>query len=243
MLLLSDVRKQLLVLWLVFSTAILLFFLAQAQNGKYLDMETTAWGWVFAQLLPGLIMLIAATLIRFNSGKTVLKWAFWVVFGLTALLLLFVMFTLLRVSGGAAGLSLEDGFARSYRYLLPLQGLLLAIFGVLFFKKENLFQPSEALLRGHAQQLLAQATDTGAVDRRQALELFVAADMPALLGFLEEKVRVKSTPDHSLNEVLLLKNNLVLLRKNTDMGRLTAEETRKEYQRICVAALGLIEEL
>jgi hypothetical protein len=243
MLLLSDVRKQLLVLWLVFSTAILLFFLAQAQNGKYLDMETTAWGWVFAQLLPGLIMLIAATLIRFNSGKTVLKWAFWVVFGLTALLLLFVMFTLLRVSGGAAGLSLEDGFARSYRYLLPLQGLLLAIFGILFFKKENLFQPSEALLRGHAQQLLAQATDTGAVDRRQALELFVAADMPALLGFLEEKVRVKSTPDHSLNEVLLLKNNLVLLRKNTDMGRLTAEETRKEYQRICVAALGLIEEL
>lgn len=243
MLLLSDLRKKILLLWLLLSAVLLLFFLFQAQNGKYAGLESAAWTWIFVQLLPGLTLLLAATLFRFNQGKVVLKWVFWTISGLSVLFLLFVIFTLLSVSGGAAGLSLEEGFARSYRYLLPLQGLLLAVFAVLFFKKDSLFQPGEGVLRSHAQQLLDQAKTAGSLDRQRALELFVAADMPAMLDFIEEKMRAKSPAHTSFNEVLLLKNNLVVLRKNTDMGRLSAEESRREYQRICVAAMGLVEEL
>ena len=237
--LLSDVRKKVLLLWLIFSAMLLLFFLIQVQNGKYEGMETTAWLWIFVQLLPGLSLLLAANLLRFHAGKTILNWVHWSIFSLACLFLLFVLFTLLQVSAGAAGLSLEKGFTRSYGYLLPLQALLLAVFGVLFFKKESLFQPNETLLRGHAQQLLDQATEANALDRRRALEFFVAADMEGMLDFLKEKMKNNS----NLNDVLLLKNNLVLLQRNTDMGRMSLEESRREYNRICIAALGLVEKV
>lgn len=244
MLLLSEVRKKLLLFWLCFAAILFLLFLIQVQNGKYTGMESMAWGWIFAQLLPGLVLLLAATLFRFNQGKVVLNWVFWAICGLSVLFLLFVFFTLLGISRGAAGLSMEAGFLHSYRYLLPLQVLLLSVFGVLFFKKETLFQPNEAVLREHAQGLMDQAQKTGSTDRQRALELFISADMQALLDFLEEKIQTADRPDTTLlNDVFLLKNNLVTLRKDTDMGRLSTEESRREYQRICVAVLGLVEEV
>lgn len=243
MLLLSDVRKKLLLLWLSLSVVLLLFFLVQAQHGKYDGIEGTAWGWVFAQLLPALCILLAATLARRHTGKTVLRWVYRSIMALAALVLVFVLLTLLGISGGSAGLSLEEGFSRSWRYLLPLQALLCAVLGVLFFKKESIFLPNEALLRNHADQLLRQAEGPEALGRRRALELFVAAEMPALLDFLEETIRGGSANTTALNDVLLLKNNFTLLRKNTDMGLLSVEESRREYQRICVATISIIERI
>ena len=243
MVILSDVRKKLLALWLTFSAMLLLFFLLQVLNGKYAGMESAAWVWIFAQLFPGMALILAATLLQLNRGKPILRWVFWGVAGLSTLFLFFVLISLIGISGGSAGQSLREGFAGSYRYLLPMQGLLLAVFGVLFFKKESLFLPDERLLQGHAQLLLAKAADDGALDRQRALELFIAADMPAMLDFLDEKFREKN-PDHRcLNDVVVLKSRIANLRRHSKIDKLSTEEIQKENNRIRATALRLAEDV
>jgi len=239
MLLLTNVRKKLLALWLIFSAVLLLFFLLQVLNGKYEGMESRAWIWIFVQLLPGLTLLLIATLLHLNRGKAILHGVFWAITGLTALFLLFVLVSLAGISGGQAGQSLEYGLMGSYRYLLPMQGLVLAVFGVLFFKKESLFIPDKESLGGLAQELLSKAKETGAIDRQRAIDLFVAADMPGMLDFLEIKIREKESDQNRLNEVFLLKNNLAHLRRHANYGVTDDRETRREYNRICLAALEL----
>jgi len=243
MLLITNVRKKLLTLWLIFSAMLLLFFLLQVLNGKYAGMESTAWVWIFVQLLPGLVLLLTATLLHSNRGKAILRGAFWAIAGLTTLFLLFVLVSLAGISGGQAGQSLSEGFAGSYRYLLPLQGLVLAVFGILFFKKENLFLPDEKALGGLAQDIMAKAKETGAIDRQRAIDLFVAADVPAMLDFLETKIRAKEHAQSSLNQVLLLKNNLAHLHRHANYGVTDDRETKREYNRICLAALELTGEI
>lgn len=130
----------------------LLFFLLQFLNGKYTGIEGAAWAWVFAQLLPGLGVLWAATLLNLNADKAILRWAFW----------------------GIAGRSLAEGFEDLYQYLLPLQGLALAVFGLLFFKKEGIFQPNVNILRDHVGQQLAnlrRQSDLGIADPKGAKRL------------------------------------------------------------------------
>ncbi|MCB0545513.1 MAG: hypothetical protein KDC70_18445, partial [Saprospiraceae bacterium] len=58
--LLADTRKKLLWLWLGFTAFIMLLFFLQTLAGKYEDIESKAWGWVFAHLLPTLLLLFAA---------------------------------------------------------------------------------------------------------------------------------------------------------------------------------------
>lgn len=241
LLLLTEVRKKLLALWLVFAVLLLLFFLLQFLNGKYADIESTAWTWVFAQLLPGLGVLLVATLLNLNAGKAILRWAFWGIAGLTGLFLVFVLVSLVGISGGSAGQSLAAGFADSYQYLLPLQGLVLAVFGLLFFKKGSIFQPNENILRGHAGQQLAKAQASGQLDRQRALELFAAGDLPAMLDFLEQKLPENNRAANRSNDLILLKNQLATLRRQSDLGIADSKDTNREYNRICVAALGLAE--
>ncbi len=243
MLLLTDVRKKLLAIWLSFSALLLIFFLLQALSGKYAGIESVAWIWIFVQLMPGLALLLAVTLFQLKRGKAILRWVFWAVAGLMVLFLLFVLVSLAGISGGAGGQSLRDGFTGSYRYLLPMQGLVLAVLGLLFFKKERLFLPDEKLLRGHAQELLSKAAETGSLDRQRAIDLFVAADMPGMLDFLAEKIGVRGNADYRLNEVLMLKNRLAILQREAGLGIADDRETRLEYNKICLAALELTQEL
>ncbi|MFN4256478.1 MAG: hypothetical protein ACK4Q5_15865 [Saprospiraceae bacterium] len=241
LLLLSDVRKKLLALWLGFTALLLLFFLLQFLNGKYADIEGVAWTWVFAQLLPGLGVLWAATLLNLNAGKAILRWAFWGIAGLAGLFLVFVLVSLVGISGGSAGLSLTEGFEDSYRYLLPLQGLVLAVFGLLFFKKESIFQPNANILRDHVGQQLAKAQAAGQHDRQHALELCAAGDLPAMLDFLEQKLTENKPAANRLNDLILLKNQLANLRRQSDLGLADPKDTNREFNRVCVAALGLVE--
>ncbi len=243
LLLLSEVRKKLLAIWLIFSALLLFFFFFEFNVGKYEGLETAAWLWIFTQILPGLLILLAATFYKTNMGKAILKWAFWAVDGLVAFFLVFVLVSLAGISSGSSGKSLAEGFAESYRFLLPLQILVVGLLAVLFFKKDSIFQPNENILRGHAEKQLADAKSAGQIDRSRALEFFVAAEMPEMLDFLEEKMKAKNAATDRLNDLFLLKNQLKTLRRETDLGTSDERDSRKEYNRICLAALGLVNEI
>ncbi len=82
LLLLSDIRKKLMSLWFALMFPSFLFFLLQMLAGKYQDMEGQAWVWIFAQWLPGAIVLFVSALALPNRGKMVLQSVFRGVAGL-----------------------------------------------------------------------------------------------------------------------------------------------------------------
>lgn len=239
----SEARKKLLLLWLIFTALLLVFFLLQFLNGKYAGMETTAWAWYFLQILPGLALLLVAELLNLNRGKIIVRWAFWAILALAGLFLMAVLVSLAGISGGSSGKNLSDAFADSYFFLGVLQAVVLAAFGVLFFKKEIIFPPKKKQLLEHAQTLLDTAQKSGELDRCRAIELFFADDLPAMLDFLEEKLRAKNPKHGRLNDLFLLKNQLTRVRRDAGFGVSTEADAGLNYNRICLTALELVGEI
>lgn len=215
------------------------FFLLQAINGKYAGIENTAWTWFFGQILPGLACLMASSLLALNRGKLLLPWVGHAVLGLSVFYLCWVGIALVGIAGGNADQSLDDSFMQSYRYLFPMQLLLLLTYGILFFKKDPLFQPTERNMQAYAQSLLSE---NAPATQRAALEYFNADDLPGMLQYMAEKMRAKN-PTQIPTEVLMLQNRFVGLQKNQHLGMLSADEIRKERALICNAALGLVTEI
>lgn len=241
--LISEARKKLLLLWLIFTALLLVFFLLQFLNGKYAGMETAAWSWIFVQVLPGLGLLLAASLLNLNRGKIIVRWAIWAILGLAGLFLLAVLVSLVGISGGSSGKNLSEAFADSYFFLGVLQAVVLAALGVLFFKKESIFPPKKEQLLGHAQTLLDAAQKSGELDRSRALELFFSDDLPAMLDFLEEKLRAKNSKHGRLNDLFLLKNQLTRVRRDAGLGVSSEADSSLNYNRICLTALELVTEV
>ena len=239
LLLLSDIRKKLMSLWFALMFPSFLFFLLQMLAGKYQDMEGQAWVWIFAQWLPGAIVLFVSALVLPNRGKMVLQSVFRGVAGLNFVFGMAVWLTQAGAAAGTAGYSLSESLARSYAYLLPLQALLLGVWGLLFFKKDSLLLPSAENLRAHAQNRLETLKKDGSPMQQRALDLFVAGDLPAMLDLLNE---VLQDSQHS-DSALMLKSRLIRLQKKTGMGVVNDEDAGIEYNKISLAALELVEAL
>jgi len=237
LLLLSDIRKKLMGLWFALLLPSFFFFLLQILAGKYSGMEGLALVWIFAQWLPGTILLFVSALAIPNRGKMVIQSVFRGVAGLTFVFGLAVWLTQALRAAGMGGYSLSEGMARSYAYLLLLQALLLSVWGLLFFKKESLLLPSAENLRKHAQNRLETFKKDGAPIQQRALDLFVAGDLPAMLELLVEALQDSKDSD----TILMLKSRLIRLQKKTGMGVVSDEDAGIEYNKISLAALELVE--
>ncbi|HRK79935.1 MAG TPA: hypothetical protein PLZ12_00725 [Saprospiraceae bacterium] len=239
LLLLSDIRKKLMALWFGLMLPSFLFFLLQMSAGKYQGMEGQAWLWIFVQWLPGAVVLFVSALALPNRGKMILRPVFLGVAGWSGLFGVVVWLAQAGTSAGAAGYSLSEAVARSYTYLLPLQAVLLGVWGLLFFKKESLLLPSAENQRAHAQNRLEAFQRQGAPVQQRALDLFVAGDLPAMLEVLNETLQ---NGPHS-DSALMLKSRLIRLQKKTGMGVISDADAGIEYNKISLAALELVEVL
>lgn len=239
LLLLSDIRKKLMALWFGLMLPSFLFFLLQMSAGKYQGMEGQAWLWIFVQWLPGAGLLFFSALALPNRGKMVLRPVFLGVAGFSAFFGCVVWLAQAGASAGAAGYSLSEAVARSYAYLLPLQVVLLGVWGLLFFKKESLLLPSAGNLRAHAQNRLEKFKRGGSPVQQRALDLFVAGDLPAMLEVLNEALE---NGPHS-DTAMMLKSRWIRLQKKTGMGVVSDEDAGIEYNKISLAAMELVEAL
>lgn len=239
LLLLSDIRKKLMGLWFALLLPSFFFFLLQTLAGKYNGIESRAWIWIFTLWLPGTTLLFVSALAIPNRGKMVMQAVFRGVAGLALFFGLAVWLTQALRAAGMGGYSLSEGLARSYVYLLPLQALLLGVWGLLFFKKESLLLPSAENLRKHAQHRLEAFQKNGSTLQQRALDLFVAGDLSAMIELLNEVLQDSKHADTAL----MLKSRLIRLQKKTGMGVVNDEDAGIEYNKISLAALELVEAL
>lgn len=235
--LLADTRKKLLWLWLGFTAVLVLLVFIQTLAGKYEAIEGQAWGWIFAQILPGLVLLATAVLLNKNASKIVMRATFWAVyFGALAYLLL-VSITLLALPAATVHWSIEEYFGQSYTWLLPFQAVLLILFGWLYFRKEMLFRPNAAILQQYVEKKAEFARRGANSIQMQAFEhLMAEGGLAATLDFLRSRY-----PDN--NDVLVLQNQLAGWKNQADLNLSSQEVLQRELNRMTLAAIAIIEKL
>lgn len=238
LILLADTRKKLLWLWLGFTAVLVLLIFVQTLSGKFEDIEGQAWGWVFVNLLPALLLLFAAVLLNKNPSKVLMRATFRAVyFGALAYLLL-VTVTLFAMPVATVNWSIEEYLAKSYTWLLPFQAFLLLAFAALYFRKEPLFRPNAAIMQQYVSKKAEFAQRTGNVSQVQAFELLIG---DGGLGATLEHLRTNLKSEE--NAVILLQSQHAEWQKQRDLNLLPPDALQRELNRLTMAAVGFVEKL
>ncbi len=238
LILLADTRKKLLWLWLGFTAVLVLLIFVQTLTGKFEAIEGTAWAWVFANLLPALLLLFAAVLLNKNPSKVLLRATFRAVYfgALTYLLLLALTLFVLPVA--TANWSIEEYLTKSYTWLLPFQAILLLAFAALYFRKEPLFRPNAAIMQQYVSKKAEFAQRMGHVSQVQAFELLIGdGGLGATLEHLRSHLKTEE------NAIILLQNQHAEWAKQRDLNLLPPDVLQRELNRRTMAAVGFVEKL
>lgn len=238
LILLADTRKKLLWLWLGFTAVLVILFFIQTLTGKYEGIEGKAWTWVFAHLLPALLLLFAAVLLNKNPSKVLLRTTFRAVyFGALAYLLLITV-TLFSLPFATANWSIEEYLSKSYTWLMPFQVVLLAAFALLYFRKEPLFRPNAAIMQQYISKKAEFARRTGNAAQVQAFELLISdGGVGAALEILRSQSKIAE------NDVVLLQSQYANWIKQRDFNLLPPDALQRELNRLTMAAVGFIEKV
>ncbi|MCB9330859.1 MAG: hypothetical protein H6574_07255 [Lewinellaceae bacterium] len=241
LLLLSEIRKKLLWAWLVLATPTLLLLTIQELNGVFVGAGGTPWLWAVLNLLPGFGFLLLAAILNLNPGKHIFKPVFRIILVITAAYLLWVLLTALGMRARPETQSLVDYFRQAGFRPAAFQLVLLSIFGLLFLRRETTFVPNEKIMGDHAAKALAKAKAIQNLPRAEALELFVLAKFPELFANLNQWFAGKNPG--VLNDLALLQNQFNQNREQLALGVADPKAAQREYNRIALALLGVIEKM
>lgn len=238
LILLADTRKKLLWLWLGFTAVLVLLIFVQTLTGKFEAIEGTAWVWVFANLLPALLLLFAAVLLNKNPSKVLLRATFRAVYFGALTYLLLLTLTLFALPVATANWSIEAYLAKSYTWLLPFQAILLLAFTALYFRKEPLFRPNAAIMQQYVSKKSEFAQRNGNVLQVQAFELLIGeGGLGATLEHLRSHLKTEETA------IILLQNQHAEWQKQRDLNLLPPDVLQRELNRMTMAAVGFVEKL
>lgn len=236
--LLADTRKKLLQLWLIFTAALVLLIFVQTLTGKFEDIEMKAWGWVFAHLLPALLLLLAAVLLNKNPSKVLMLTTFRAVYAAALAYLLLLTLTLLALPMATVNWSIEEYLAKSYTWLLPFQASLLLAFALMYFRKEPLFRPNAAIMQQYVAKKTEFAQRAGNVLQVQGFEMLTA---DGGLGAALEHLRSYLKTDE--NAVIVLQSQYTEWIKQRDLNLLPPDALQRELNRLTMATTGFIEKI
>lgn len=236
--LLTDTRKKLLWLWLGFTAALVLLVFVQTLTGKLEDIEGTAWGWVFAHLLPGLLLLFAAVLLNKNPSKVLMQATFRAVYAGALAYLLLVVLTLFVIPVATANWSIEEYLAKSYLWLLPFQAVLLLAFAALYFRKEPFFRPNANIMQQYVSKKAEFAQRASNVAQVQAFGLLISdGGLGAVLEHLRSHLKTDT------NDIAVLQGQHTEWAKQRDLNLLPPDALQRELNRLTMAAVGYVEKL
>jgi hypothetical protein len=241
LLLLSEIRKKLLWTWLLLAAPVLLLLTVQELNGVFTGAEGAPWLWASLNLLPGFGLLLLAAVLNLNAGKHIWQPVFRVIWVLTAAYLLWVLLTALGMRARPEAQPLMDYFRQAWYRPAVFSVVLLAVFGLLFFRTETTFMPNEKIMGEHAAQALAKAKSASNLPRAQALELFVAGNYADLFAALNQYFAGKGGT--FVQDLVLLQNQYNENRRQLDLGVADPKAAQRELNRIALALLNVIEKM
>jgi hypothetical protein len=236
--LLADTRKKFLWLWLGFTAFIVLLIIAQTLTSKFEGIEIKAWVWTFANLLPVLLLLLSAVLLNKNPSKVLFQATFRTIFFASLAYLIVLILTLFAIPYATQQWSIEAYFSKSYLWLMPFQAVLLIAFGILYFKKETLFQPDPDIMLEYVGKKGEFAKRKGNIAQAQAFEgIHTENGMADVLNILQEKLPADN------NDIVLLESQFADWKRQRDLNLTSEQDLQRTYNRLTLAVINYIEKL
>jgi hypothetical protein len=236
--LLADTRKKLLWLWIAGTAVLASLVFVQTLAGKFEEIEGAAWSWVFMNLLPAFLLLFVAVLLNKNPSKVLYHATFQAVYmgGVTYLLL--VLATLIALPFATRNESIEVYLQMSYFWLVPFQGLLVVVFGLLYFRKEAFFRPNATIMQAYVGKKGEFAKRTGNLSQSRAFDLLTQEDgLGKALEFLS------ALGGDDLNDVILMQNQYARWKQGRDLNTESPELLQRELNRMTLAVVDIIEKV
>lgn len=238
LILLADIRKKFLWLWLTGAILSGLFIFSRTLTGANEGMETGAWLWYFINILPTLSLLFVAVIGNRNSSKVIKRSTFILLFTGVVCYLLFLLVTLFGKPDTMRDQSMEDYLHLSYVWLLPFQSLLLCLFGLLFFRKEAFFQPSAAIMQEYVGKKAEYARRIGSLLQAQAFETLIQPNgLGDTLAILHEGTGTTN------KDIVLLKSQYANWKQSRDLNIAPPEQLQRELNRMTLAVIDYIDNL
>ncbi len=238
LILLADTRKKLLLLWLGFTAALVLLIFVQTLTGKMEGIEGVAWSWVFANLLPALLLLFAAVLLNKNPSKVLMRATFRAVYAGALAYLLLLTLTLFVLPVATANWSIEEYLMKSYTWLLPFQAVLLLAFTVMYFRKEPLLRPDPDIMQQYVSKKAEFAQRSGNVSRVEAFNLLISDNgVGATLNYLRDQIPAAE------NDIVVLQGQYTEWTKQRDLNLMPPDALQRELNRLTMATVGYVEKL
>jgi hypothetical protein len=238
LILLEDTRRKLLWLWLAGAVLAGLLTFVRTQTGMYEDMEAVAWSWYFTHILPTLLLLFVAVIGNRNPSKVVRRSTFFLLYAGGLSYLLLVALTLFGRPDTIQGQSMEDYLRLSYSWLLPFQALLLALFGIFYFRKEPFFQPNAAIVQAYVGKKTEYAHRHGSLLQIQAFDTLIQPD-----GLARTLAMLAESPGTQKNDLILLQSQYANWTKGRDLNLAAPDQLQRELNRMTLAVIDIIENL
>ncbi len=156
--------------------------------------------------------------------------------------MLLALLTLLSEPFATRGeLSMVQYLTQSYWWLLPMEAILLAGYGLVFFRKDSIFKPNEQIILDFAVQKAADWKGQGNSLRQQCFELIAANKLSSVFSIM--KKQFEKTDRNDLNAVVLLENQFTEISRQRDLNLVEREEAQISLNRIVMGLMNLVEHL
>jgi CRISPR/Cas system-associated endoribonuclease Cas2 len=236
--LLADTRKKLLWLWLAFTAALSILFLIQTLSGKFEDIVSSAWLWLFMNVLPCLVLLFVAVLLNKNPSKVLLINTFRAVYGSAWAYLLLLLVTILALPFATVNSSIEDYLKDAYLWLIPFQIVLLLVFSLLYFRKEMLLRPNAAIMQEYVNKKAEFAKRAGNDSQNTAFNALINnEDLTEVLTHLRTHLA------DGKNDIIVLQSQYTNWQKERDLNLSPPDVLQRELNRLTMAVVNYIEDL
>jgi len=232
---LSRTMLSCLLPWTVGTILVILVVFIQTLTGKLGEAAPTVWCWAAVLLLPGLALLSGGLILNRYAGQHTPPAAHHLLRGLAWLYLLLVLLTLFNMLQNDHGLVVY--FQNSYWWLAPLNGLLLAGFGLVFWRKEQIFQPDQKVILELAGQRLTEAVRQGDSLRQTLFEAISAGELSRAFSTLQKS---KAPDDRIQADIAVLMGEFAQLIRNRDLNLIAPAEAQRQLNRITVALINLV---
>jgi hypothetical protein len=238
--LLADVRRRLLPWWLALSALILALLLVQTLFGKYAGIEGQVWFWGSFLLLPGLLLLLLSAWLNKHSARIVAPSAYRALWGLTLLFLLLTLGTLLlaQLAIEKNDYGLDTWLRKSYAWLAPLNILLCTGLVLLFYRRQELFQPGSEVMIRLAGEKAHRARHPVAA---QVFESLAQNNLDLAFDRLQRHFEACSVPD--LHHILVLRNEYRNLVRARQSDIIDPEKAQRQLNRLTLSLLEITDSI
>ena len=241
--LLSESKNRILKWWYSLSALLIVFVLIQQVTGIIEGIENKVWLWVFINILPCALLLNTYVFVNKYSDKAIHPNIHRALLGgsIAFFVLIFMTFFLSRAAIEMNEYGLGEYFMRSFKYLLPVNLLLLVSMSFVFLTQNNFLKPANEAVIAIAKEKEILADQKAKYKRKECLAYIVANNFDSTF---ETMKRYFSGKDVEIsNHLTLLQAQYSRIIEEKKLNTIEDDKAQTTLNRITIGLIDLAENI